>query len=331
MADGNQQLEMPKEAQKPASPEVVIRVMPAEFRGGKTPMTPPPKPVAPPPPPPKPVVPPKPPVKHRPPTVLIVGLVVLALVIAGAAYALSTLNKTTTPSTNTVVNTEPVKPKPECSDEDPCDAGFECNQAKKCAVLEEPEPATPVGGADTDSDGLTDIEEVLFGSDPRDADTDHDSYLDGNEVYHLYNPRGDAPGLLIDTGFARDFTDDAVDYTVSYPSRWTTQLLDRDTQQVVFRVPTDEYVQIEAVSKDATIGVSQWYLDQYPTVRADELSEVTTRQGYTGIVSPDKMTTYLDFGETVYVVSYHLNEVSTINFLTTYQMIVNSFVLEPEA
>lgn len=47
---------------------------------------------------------------------------------------------------------------------------------------------------DTDADGLTDQEEILYGTDAFNADTDGDGYLDGNEVEAGYDPNG--PGRL---------------------------------------------------------------------------------------------------------------------------------------
>lgn len=43
---------------------------------------------------------------------------------------------------------------------------------------------------DSDSDGLLDIYEQLYNSDPNDSDTDQDGYKDGNEVINGYNPNG---------------------------------------------------------------------------------------------------------------------------------------------
>lgn len=43
---------------------------------------------------------------------------------------------------------------------------------------------------DTDSDGLSDFVESFYGTDPRNSDTDGDSYLDGEEVRYGYSPLG---------------------------------------------------------------------------------------------------------------------------------------------
>lgn len=47
---------------------------------------------------------------------------------------------------------------------------------------------------DADSDGLTDSEEALYGTDPQAYDSDGDGYGDGAEVRSGYDPRKSAPG-----------------------------------------------------------------------------------------------------------------------------------------
>lgn len=47
---------------------------------------------------------------------------------------------------------------------------------------------------DTDQDGLSNEEEIAYGTDPDNPDSDHDSYTDGTEVKSGYNPLMPAPG-----------------------------------------------------------------------------------------------------------------------------------------
>lgn len=61
------------------------------------------------------------------------------------------------------------------------------------APAPEPEnlsPVTPSSALDSDSDGLTDQDEVRYQTNPSVADTDGDGYLDGAEIQKGYNPRG---------------------------------------------------------------------------------------------------------------------------------------------
>jgi hypothetical protein len=47
---------------------------------------------------------------------------------------------------------------------------------------------------DSDNDGLTDVEEAKWRTDPKKADTDGDGFLDGQEVHDGYDPLRAAPG-----------------------------------------------------------------------------------------------------------------------------------------
>jgi len=312
MADQSGQLQVPPSAQKPSGSEPVIHVMPAEFRGGKTPMTQPKAPVAPPkpvapaptpaplPPPPKPVAPvakPTVPAKKKPlvsPVLVIVGVIFL-VVLAGAAYFL--LNPSTPPATNVVVNNTPVVNTPPVN-------------TPPANTPPTPVVTVPQPGKDSDSDGLTDVEEQLYGSDPHNPDTDGDSYLDGNEVFHMYNPNGNAPSNLADAGYVRPFSQTGFDYTMYYPSQWTVQLVGGVSEQAIFHAVTGETIQVSKATKTAE-----------PT----NGTATTTRQGYAGFLSADKMTTYLEVGTDVYVIEYKLAAATQINYLTTYQMMVNTF------
>lgn len=64
--------------------------------------------------------------------------------------------------------------------------------------VEEKIAGTNINVIDTDNDGLSDYEEVtMYHSNPLNADTDADTYLDGAEVKGGYNPNG--VGKLSDT------------------------------------------------------------------------------------------------------------------------------------
>lgn len=47
---------------------------------------------------------------------------------------------------------------------------------------------------DTDQDGLTDVEEKTYGTNPNNSDSDGDSYSDGTEIKSGYNPLVPSPG-----------------------------------------------------------------------------------------------------------------------------------------
>ncbi len=69
-----------------------------------------------------------------------------------------------------------------------CDKIIESKRAARCkAILNEvPAPTSQ----DADEDGLTDEQEVEYGTDSANPDSDGDGYLDGSEVDAGYNPLG---------------------------------------------------------------------------------------------------------------------------------------------
>lgn len=243
--------------------------------------------------------------------VIIAGIALLLIIIVGAVIILSPFSFDDSSTQVVEVPEDPIEePEPDLEPE----------------PEPEPEIIELIQGTDADSDGLSDIEEVLYGSNSRDPDTDDDTYLDGNEVYHLYNPRADSPAEIEDMSFVRRFEDPNIPYTLLYPSRWTVQVSGGDEIiQTLFVVPTTEMIQVTSQPKEAEESLVGWYLAQVPDVNEEELSNITTRQGYAGLVSPDQMTIYLDLGSEVYIVSYLLGDSSQIYFMTTFQMMVNSF------
>lgn len=58
-------------------------------------------------------------------------------------------------------------------------------------IAEEDIAATSTPAADDDNDGLTNIEEAEYGTDPNEPDTDGDGFFDGEEVKNGYNPLGE--------------------------------------------------------------------------------------------------------------------------------------------
>jgi len=85
-------------------------------------------------------------------------------------------------------------------------------------------PVEVTPGVDSDSDGLTDTEEKLvYGTDSRLPDTDSDGFLDGNEVFHRYNPA--SLGTLLESGVVKVITSSKsrVAYEFYYPVSWDIQ------------------------------------------------------------------------------------------------------------
>jgi hypothetical protein len=130
-----------------------------------------------------------------------------------------------------------------------------------------PEPAKlPPAGLDTDSDGLTDLEEALYASDPKNPDSDNDGFLDGNEVFHLYNPGGLAPGRLIDAKLVAQ-VDAPADWSIMIPTTWKAELA-ADGASAILTTGRSESFRISIENNPEGKSVLDWYLATHPEADA---------------------------------------------------------------
>ena len=200
---------------------------------------------------------------------------------------------------------------------------------------ESPFPAAVVPGKDTDSDGLTDLEEtLLYGTNARLPDTDSDGFLDGNEVYHRYNPAGTSPGTLYDAGLVRAYqgptlsgatVPGALYYSLLYPSVWTVKGSEKATidSPVTVVATTGESVSISLSAFGMPEGTSPsaWYKAQGLT---GTVALTTTKNGSSMLVSEDQLSCYIFSKGYVMTMKMNTSSKSTVDYLQTFKMMLNS-------
>ncbi|MFA6511598.1 MAG: hypothetical protein WCV86_00500 [Patescibacteria group bacterium] len=189
---------------------------------------------------------------------------------------------------------------------------------------------------DGDGDGLTDIEESLYGTAADQPDSDGDGFIDGKqvlvsgestgEVYLGYNPRG--TGRLDVSGLVRTYTSTQKQYSILYPNTWLAQPTNSTEANVLFTPSesTGEYIQIGVQSNPAQMTAEQWYLSLNPSISASELTDVSIN-GLVGVLSPDESTVYLAKGSNMYVMSYSTGALEELNYWTTFEMMYLNFRL----
>lgn len=337
-----QQIQKPESA-APQAAEPAYFVMPAEYRHGALgkkmvqPKVEPPKvlTVTPPPPPPKPVVPSAGvPQKKRmaghTKAILIAGaILLLALAIGGFLV----LNSIKTPTVST-----PEKPTPTTRPAPVTETTKPVETTKPPAVTETPPAVNPfpsanTPGTDSDSDGLTDLEEkLIYGTNAKLPDTDSDGFLDGNEVYHRYNPGGTAPGTLLESGLVKQYTGPAGDapwYHVLYPAVWTVPATGTDWGiPTAFAATTGEKLTVTVLERSQGVTFAGWLQSVDPKTT---FSSSTTKNGYEARTSDDQLTVYVD-GSAVSAIGagyaikfqYDAGSKNTIDYLQTFKMMVNS-------
>lgn len=191
-----------------------------------------------------------------------------------------------------------------------------------------PPPAAPLPSSiDTDQDGLTDVEEVVYGTDQAQPDSDSDGYLDGDEVKNGYNPQGS--GRLVDSGLGKTYTSATAPlFTVVYPSAWSLERGGDGGDDVRLIASPDEFLAIRLEPSN-----NQTLLDWYRIVAPDvaivpELSEFVGN--HIGIYSPDRQTFYfIDANRPteVFVVNYNSGGKAELNFRSIFESIIRSIAV----
>ncbi|MDP3245197.1 MAG: hypothetical protein Q8M83_06105 [bacterium] len=196
---------------------------------------------------------------------------------------------------------------------------------------EQPTPETPVAalsrGQDTDSDGLTDLEEELFSTNSTLPDTDGDGYLDGHEAFYLYNPAGIAPERLEDAGLATRFENSEFFYEILFPAKWKSAKDDGNNGKVSFQSATGEYIAVMVKENKENLSLEDWLKNQVGEKNISDLQPVTTRSGMTGLISNDKTTAYFLGQGVIFAIYYDLAGKSVMEYTRVFEMMVNSLAL----
>ncbi len=182
--------------------------------------------------------------------------------------------------------------------------------------------------ADADLDRLTDMEEDLYTTEKRKPDTDGDGYLDGDEIIGGYNPKEGGGALLANSGLVNKYSNPLFSYEVLYLKDFLAKPTDSSLSEVIFQSSTEEYFILSVESNPEAVDLVNWYLTQSPGVNLNDLEKITTKKGYTALISPDRLTYYLqvaDKPDQVFMISYNIGTLKAVNFLTTLEMMVNSF------
>ncbi|HAZ29087.1 MAG TPA: hypothetical protein DCY48_04950 [Candidatus Magasanikbacteria bacterium] len=181
------------------------------------------------------------------------------------------------------------------------------------------------GSDDVDDDGLTDIEEEIFGTDSGSWDTDGDGYYDGQEVYNLYNPKGLAPRKLIDSGLILEYINPQWQYRVYYPGTWGVGAVDPQASQVLFSDLSGDYIALYTIEKKAEESFSAWFGAHASDQLYSDLSSVVNRFEEDLFVRKDGMVAYAALEARVFIIIYHPAQTPNIFFRQVMQMMIQSF------
>lgn len=282
--------------------------------------------------------------------IIIVMIVVVVALMAGAAYLfIQSMNlgrqeaapaptvTTPAPEPTVPVNAPPVnvppvniEPVPVCGD-GVCETDEDAASCPAdCPPPPEPEPVVPAVlpvAPDADKDGLTNAEEALYTTEIDNPDTDSDGYQDGLEVINLYNPAGFAPHKIEETGLVKIYSNLDYNYSIFYPSAWTTRALDESTSEVLFTSATGEFIQVIVENNESGLALLDWYLASASGTNPADVGTAATKEGVSGIKSPDGLTVYFASGDKIFAIAYNVGVKTELVYKNTFEMMIKSFKL----
>jgi hypothetical protein len=184
-----------------------------------------------------------------------------------------------------------------------------------------------VPAADTDADGLTDLEEATIGSAPTNPDSDADTFRDGIELSSGYNPLvagGAATAKLTAATFLTRFTTDFMDNNLELlvPKLWTARTIPA-TRQVVITTETGDIIRVSLRGNSQRLSAANWYVQDHPEQASTQLGTIVTGS-YRGVTSPNSLQVYLsdDARSLMYVFEYVPSSGNTFNYPALYSLLV---------
>ncbi len=190
--------------------------------------------------------------------------------------------------------------------------------------------AAPTPSADTDRDGLTDDEEAALGSDKDSQDSDGDGFGDLVELQRGYDPAG--PGKLISNSKIK--LSNQKSFTMVFPSAWTEKNTGGD-YLMMWQAPDNQMVQVNTEKLTDPTTIVDWYKTRFSVseIPADRIITKKDEGGtvnWSGIKSGDGLVIYFlnsKNGE-LYTLSYNPGLDSVIRYPNLFQAMVDSLTLK---
>lgn len=176
---------------------------------------------------------------------------------------------------------------------------------------------------DTDNDGLSDLEEEIFGTDKKLIDTDSDKYSDFLEVDNMHNPNG--VGAITNNIAIIEYLNVTYKYSLLYPSFWSISNYDND-DSIIFKIDGLQFVQVMAQKNTNNQTLEEWYKGQFSVDLIDDAQRIT-KNGWSVIKSKDGLNWFLMEKDSadIFIITYNIGITKVFNYKTIFQMMINSF------
>lgn len=203
---------------------------------------------------------------------------------------------------------------------------------EKAPVAEPPRtprtPTPPPPTTDADSDGLTDAEEDIFGTDIDKPDTDSDGYTDGSEVESDYDPVLEEGALLLDSPKLQNYENNQFYYQLMHPAEWEVEKIDQDGSEIIIAGGGSEFMGILIVDNTDKLTAKEWYAKQFPSLQSSEVPEFKAGE-ITWAMAPDGLNVYLATENNIITFSYNIGTAERASYYQLFKTMIRSFKLMP--
>lgn len=182
-----------------------------------------------------------------------------------------------------------------------------------------------IDAQDSDSDTLTDEEEIIFSTQVDTWDTDGDGYYDGQEVVNLYNPNGFSPVKLIDSGLIAEYTNPVWQYRLYYPLGWEIGEVDTEFRQVLISTLSGDFVEVRVFDRESGISFQEWFSTHIEGEAFQDIRRVSNRFQEEGWRRKDGLVGYMPSESHVTVLIYHPGVTGAVPYRNMMRMILESF------
>ncbi len=187
------------------------------------------------------------------------------------------------------------------------------------------DPSVNQPATDDDSDGLSNLEEALIGTNAKASDTDTDTFNDLAELNNGYDPAG--PGKLSDNKNLATYLNTTFNFSLQYPSAWNRTIATTD-DSIMLTATDGQFVQVLIQPNSERDDILSWY-KRTLSVENVPVSQQFTSVDWTGVRSPDGLTAYLTNKDKsyIFVVTYNTSTTKTLNYRNIYELILRSLKL----
>lgn len=193
-----------------------------------------------------------------------------------------------------------------------------------------PGDASQLANLDADGDGLTAAEEKLFKTSPVASDTDADGYKDAVEIQNLFSPINSGAITLEAAGLVSHYTHATLGYSLYYPSIWAVSIPSGNQQQALVTSDTGEDFTIEVFDNTDHLTSWDWYTKKVSSDFNKNNVTFVTIAGHEAVKTKDGLTVYLATKDHMYVFTYDLNGVSTVNYPNVFNLLLTRVTLPAE-